>query len=343
MADVRRSHVTIDLAAIRHNARVLLHLLEHTELWAVVKADGYGHGALDVARAALEEGAAALCVATVGEALPLRTELPDVRIVVLGPTRLEDIPVARDASLELAVHEGPLPDGVSVHLKLDTGMGRWGLSELPVPGPTVVGLMTHLATADTDRDFAYEQLERFLRATQPYAGVFTRHVANSAAALLLSETRLDAARCGIALYGIDPFGEEPRRFDLRPALRWESDVAQVRRLAPGDSTGYGRVFLAQEETWVAIVPVGYADGFRRDLTGTDVLVEGMRCRVVGAVSMDAIAVVLPGPIEVGAPVTLVGGGITLEQHARVADTIAYELACGIRHHKGRSTRVAVDG
>ena len=343
MGVVRRSHVTIDLGAIRHNARVLLDLLEHTELWAVVKADGYGHGALDVARAALEEGAAALCVATVGEALPLRTELPAVRIVVLGPTRPEDVPVARDASLELAVHEGPLPDGVQVHLKLDTGMGRWGLSELPVPGPAVVGLMTHLATADTDRDFAHEQLERFLRATQPYAGVFTRHVANSAAALLLSETRLDAARCGIALYGIDPFGEEPRRFDLRPALRWESDVAQVRRLGPGESTGYGRVFVAQEESWIAIVPVGYADGFRRDLTGTSVLVAGERCRVVGAVSMDAIAVVLPAPVEVGAPVTLVGDGITLEQHARVADTIAYELACGIRHQKGRSTRVAIDG
>ena len=133
-------------------------------------------------------------------------------------------------------------------------MGRWGLSELPVPGPAVVGLMTHLATADTDRDFAHEQLERFLRATEPYAGVFARHVANSAAALLLSETRLDAARCGIALYGIDPFGEEPRRFDLRPALRWESDVAQVRRLAPGESTGYGRVFVAQEETWIAHRP-----------------------------------------------------------------------------------------
>ena len=113
MAVVRRSHVTIDLNAIRHNARVLLDLLERTELWAVVKADGYGHGALDVARAALDGGAAALCVATVGEALPLRTELPGVRIVVLGPTRPEDVPVARDASLELAVHDGPLPEGVA--------------------------------------------------------------------------------------------------------------------------------------------------------------------------------------------------------------------------------------
>ncbi len=338
---MRRSHVTVDLGAIRHNVRVLLGVLERTELWAVVKADGYGHGAVDVARAALDEGASALCVATVGEALPLRTEFAAARILVLGPTRPEDVPVARDASLEIALHEGPLPEGVRVHLKLDTGMGRWGLAELPVPGPTVVGLMTHLATADTDRDFAQEQLERFLRATQPYAGVFTRHAANSAAALLSPETRLDAARCGIALYGIDPFGEDPRRFDLRPALRWESDVAQVRRLAPGESTGYGRVFVAQDETWIAIVPVGYADGFRRDLTGTHVLVGGTRARVVGAVSMDAMAVVLEGPVDVGAPVTLVGDGVTLEEHARVAGTIAYELACGIRAAAGRGTRVAI--
>ena len=338
---MRRSHVTVDLGAIRHNVRVLLGVLERTELWAVVKADGYGHGAVDVARAALDEGASALCVATVGEALPLRTEFPAARILVLGPTRPEDVPVARDASLEIALHEGPLPEGVRVHLKLDTGMGRWGLAELPVPGPTVVGLMTHLATADTDRDFAQEQLERFLRATQPYAGVFPRHAANSAAALLSPETRLDAARCGIALYGIDPFGEDPRRFDLRPALRWESDVAQVRRLAPGESTGYGRVFVAQDETWIAIVPVGYADGFRRDLTGTHVLVGGTRARVVGAVSMDAMAVVLEGPVDVGAPVTLVGDGVTLEEHARVAGTIAYALACGIRAAAGRGTRVAI--
>ena len=133
---MRRSHVTIDLDAIRHNARILTDLLERTELWAVVKADGYGHGALDVARAALDGGATALCVATVGEALPLRAELPGVRIIVLGPTKAEDFPVARDASLELAVPDDRVPEGVRVHLKLDTGMGRWGLSELPTPGPT---------------------------------------------------------------------------------------------------------------------------------------------------------------------------------------------------------------
>jgi alanine racemase len=309
----------------------------------VVKADGYGHGALDVARAALEGGARALCVATVGEALPLRTALPDVRIVVLGPTRPEDVALSRDASLELTVHDERLPEGVPVHLKLDTGMGRWGLSELPVPGPAVVGLMTHFATADGDPAFLEEQFERFQRATSPYSGIFVRHAANSAAALARPETRLDAARCGIALYGIDPFGEDAERHGLRPALRWESHVAQVRTLAAGESTGYGREFVASETTRIGLVPVGYADGFRRDLTGTEVLVAGTPARVVGAVSMDSLAVVLDGPVEVGAPVTLVGEGLTLEAHARAADTIAYELACGIRVLPGRSTRVAVGG
>jgi len=340
---VRRSHVTIDLGAVRHNARVLADLLGRSELWAVVKADGYGHGALDVARAALDGGATALCVATVGEGLALRTELPAVRIVVLGPTRPEDDALARDASLELTVHDERLPDGVRVHLKLDTGMGRWGLSELPVPGPSVVGLMTHFATADGDRAFLEEQFERFQRATSAYSGIFLRHAANSAAALARPETRLDAARCGIALYGIDPFGENAARHGLRPALRWESHVAQVRTLAPGESTGYGREFVASETTRIGVVPVGYADGFRRDLTGTEVLVEGTPARVVGAVSMDALAVLLDGRVDVGSPVTLVGPGLTLERHARAAGTIAYELACGIRPVPGRSTRVAIGG
>ncbi|MCZ7588791.1 MAG: alanine racemase [Gaiella sp.] len=333
-----RSLVTIDLAAIRHNARVLADGLEGAELWAVVKADGYGHGAADAARAALEGGATALCVATVGEALPLREAFAGVRILVLCPADPGDDARAREASLELVVAGERVPEGVQVHLKLDTGMGRWGLAELPAPGRDVVGLMSHFATSDTDQPFARQQLERFLRATDPYAGRYVRHVANSAAALTMPETRLDAVRCGIALYGIDPFGEDAGRFGLRPALRWESELAQVRRLAPGASTGYGRRFVALEETWVGVVPVGYADGFRRDLTGTEILVGGLRAPVVGIVSMDTLAVRLPGPVEVGTPVALVGDGITLEAHAVVAETIGYELACGIRTPPGRATR-----
>jgi len=342
MQGVPRSLVTIDLGAIRRNARRLVEIAGPAELWAVVKADGYGHGALDASRAALEGGATALCVATVGEARALRTALPSARLVVLGPTAEDEVAGAREARLELVVSDGRVPEGVAVHLKLDTGMGRWGLAELPAPGRAVVGLMSHLATSDTDAAFVRTQLERFREATEPYAGRYVRHIANSAAALTVPETRLDATRCGIALYGIDPFGDDARRHGLEPALRWESELAQVRRLAPGASTGYGRQFVAKEETWVGVVPVGYADGFRRDLTGTDILVGGHRTEVVGAVSMDALAVRLPGPAEAGTPVTLVGDGITLEAHARVAETIGYELACGIRVSDTRATRKVVE-
>jgi alanine racemase len=169
-----------------------------------------------------------------------------------------------------------------------------------------------------------------------------RHAANSAAALVLPAARLDAARCGIALYGIDPLGDDPTRFGLRPALRWESELALVKRLRAGESTGYGRRFVAEEDAWIGIVPVGYADGFRRDMTGTEVMVGGERVRVVGTVSMDALAVLLPDRRRRGTPVTLVGDGITLEQHAAVAGTIGYELACGIRAAPGRVERMVVE-
>jgi alanine racemase len=342
MSAVQRARITVDLGAIRHNARALSAAVAPSELWAVVKADGYGHGARDVGRAALEGGAKALCVAAVGEAVPLRDALPDARIVVLGPSEPDDVPVARAARLELTVATETVPDGVPLHLKLDTGMGRWGLEELHTAGRDVVGLMTHFATADTDPVFVDEQLGRFLRATDPYAGRYVRHAANSAAALTRPETRLDAARCGIALYGIDPLGEDAGRFGLRPALRWESYLARVRLLRTGESTGYGRRFVADEDTWVGIVPVGYADGFRRDMSGTEVMVGDERVQVVGTISMDALAVRLPRRAERGTPVTLVGRGVTLEQHARVAETIGYELACGIRVEPGRSEKVVVD-
>jgi len=306
--------------------RTILRALDGVELWAVVKADGYGHGALDAARAALDEGAAALCVATVGEAIPLRAELPDVRILVMGPC--EQLREAREVRLEVTVGAGPVPEGLPVHLKLDTGMGRWGYSELPSPGRDVVGLMTHLASADCDPDFTREQVERFRAATEAL-GSLTRHAANSAGALRFPEARFDAVRCGVALYGLSPFGVDPADDGLEPVLAWRSALAQVKRLAPGESTGYGRRFVAAAETWIGLVPVGYADGFRRDLTGTEVLVDGERRRAVGTVSMDTIAVELGGERPVGTPVTIVGDGLRLEEHARVAGTINYELACGI--------------
>jgi alanine racemase len=322
-----RSEVTIDLGALRRNVRTLLRVAEGAELWAVVKADGYGHGAADVARVALDAGASALCVATVPEALPLRDALPDTRILVMGPAG-DDVRRAREARLELAIGSGPLPEGIPLHLKLDTGMGRWGYSELPPPTRDVVGLMTHFASADCDPDFTHAQVKRFRVASDGFSGVI-RHAANSAGALRFPEARFDAVRCGIALYGLSPFGTDPAGDGLEPVLSWRSHLAQVKQLAPGESTGYGRRYVAQRATWIGIAPVGYADGFRRDMTGTEVLVDGERRRVVGTVSMDAIAVELAGPEPPGTPVTVIGDGVLAEDHARVADTINYELACGI--------------
>jgi alanine racemase len=341
---MHRSEITIDLGAVRRNTRRLREALGASELWAVVKADGYGHGAVDVAGAVLAEGAAALCVATVAEAVELRREFTQARILVMGPTVGRELATAREAGLELTVWETDIPEDVPVHVKLDTGMGRWGLAtlrEVPELPPNVVGLMTHLATADSDPAFAHEQLRRFEAATRDHSRL-TRHAANSAAALRIPESRLDASRCGIALYGLSPFGVEPAEDGLEPVLRWESRLAQVKQLAAGETTGYGRRFVARDATYIGVVPVGYADGFRRDMTGTDVLVEGERRRVVGTISMDALAVELPHRLPVGTPVTLIGDGVLAEHHAAVAGTINYEIVSRIDAGPRRARRTVVD-
>ena len=338
---IHRSEITIDLGAVRRNTRTLLRALDGSDLWAVVKANGYGHGAVDVAAAALGSGASAICVVTVAEGLELRREFPAEKIVVLGPAEGRDVAFARDAGLELVVSTDEIPEGVRVHLKLDTGMGRFGLPELPSPPVEVVGLMTHLATADSDPDFAREQIARFRAATDGNADL-TRHVANSAAALRIPESRFDAARCGIALYGLSPFGESAEADGLEPALHWQSYLAQVKLLQPGESTGYGRRFVAERPTWIGIVPVGYGDGFRRALSGTTVRVAGEPARVVGTVSMDSFAVELERERPPGTPVVIVGHGVALDDHARHAGTISYELATGIETRPTRARRLVVD-
>ncbi len=334
--------ITIDGSALRANVRRLREVLGGSELWAVVKADAYGHGAADVGRIAIEEGARALCVSTPGEGLALRAALRDARILVLGPHAPQEVRAIRDARLELAVSKPPFPDGIPLHVKLDTGMGRYGFRECPELPAGAVGLMSHLATAAEDPAFARMQIERFREVVAAHPGL-EAHVANSAAAIALPESRLSAARCGLALYGLSPFGGDPADDGLRPVLSWRTELAQVKLLEPGESTGYGRRFVAAEPTWIGLVPVGYADGFRRDLTGTEVLVDGVRCPVVGAVSMDSFAVALPEQRPEGTRVTLLGDGLSAEEHARVADTINYEVVCGIRTNPARGRRELDDG
>jgi alanine racemase len=342
---MRRSEITIDLAALRRNVRRLREAAGDAELWAVVKADAYGHGAEDVAGAALDAGAAALCVATVSEGEALRRLDPKVRILVMGPLDVGDEDAARRSRLEVTAHRRDIPRGLPVHLKVDTGMGRWGMSAqeaLTARREGVVGLMSHLATADEEEEgFAREQLERFRELAEQFDGV-VRHVANSAATLRFQEARYDAVRCGVALYGLSPFGDDPATHGLEPVLSWRSHVALAKTLAPGESTGYGRRFVAERAARIGLVPVGYGDGFRRGLTGTEILVGGARRRIVGTISMDALAVELGDEPE-GTEVTLIGNGVLAEEHARRLGTINYEVTCGIRSAPERAERRIVDG
>jgi alanine racemase len=339
---MHRSEITVDLGALRRNVRTLLRAADGAELWAVVKANAYGHGMVDAAGAALGAGASGLCVATIPEALALRDEFRLERILVLGPaSSSREVAQARAAGLELAIADEEIPEGVRVHVKLETGMNRYGLSELPAPPADVVGLMTHLATADTDPEFARAQLERFEAMTRAYSHL-TRHAANSAATLRLPEARYDAVRCGVAIYGLSPFDTDPADDGLEPVLSWQSFLAQVKELQPGESTGYGRRFVAEAPTWVGIVPVGYGDGFTRDLTGTEVRVGGETCPVVGTISMDSFAVRLDRELPVGTPVVLLGHGVLAESHARVAGTINYELVCGVETGPLRARRTVID-
>jgi alanine racemase len=342
---VRRSEITIDLRALRRNTRRLLEAAGGAELWAVVKADAYGHGALDCARAALEAGASALCVATVQEGSRLREHVEEPRILVLGPLSPGEGSIAQASRLDVAVSTPDLPDGVGVHVKVDTGMGRFGMSpeELDaVPPSRVAGLMSHLATADeADEAFARDQIALFATLASRFPGAVS-HLANSAATLRYASARFDAVRCGIALYGLSPFGDDPAAHGLEPVLSWRSHVALTKTLRSGESTGYGRRFVAGEPMRIGLVPVGYADGFRRAMTGAQVLVDGSRRRVLGAVSMDSFAVELDGE-EPGATVTLLGDGLTAEEHARHLGTINYEITCAVRSAPERADRTVLDG
>jgi alanine racemase len=356
-----RAVARVNLAAVERNvARLRSGLAGGAALCAVVKADGYGHGAVPVARAALAGGASWLAVATAGEAAALRDAGIAGRVLVMGALSEEELPLALGARADVVAwdsafvralarrsHEGP----VGVHVKLDTGMGRLGTrepaealavaEEVAAAGPalTLAGAMTHFATADEDPEFMAVQLGRFIpfaaaiRARAPDAVV---HAANSAAALREPAAHFDLARCGIAIYGCDPMHEDPALRGLEPALELSSYVAAVKRAAPGDSAGYGRRFIAERETWIATLPIGYGDGVRRALTNNcDVLIGGRRYPLVGTVSMDNITVDLGpgGEAGVGDPAVLVGGSgperVTAEELARRIGTINYEVVCGI--------------
>jgi alanine racemase len=353
-----RLSLEVDEQAIEANARLLTQVLGRAELWAVVKADGYGHGAARSARAALRGGATRFGVATLDEGRSLRAALTtDVPILVLGP--LEPGRGAEAHGLELCISvpgaaEQLVAEGFrgKVHVKADTGMGRWGLSledALEVgralarhehPGLSLEGLMSHLAVAEAeDPTFTALQTARFAELASVFPPC-ARHLANSAGALFHPDTHFDAARCGIALYGVAPDDDDARYDGLTPALRVATRVAALRTLAPGESSGYGRRLIAEQPTRIATVPIGYADGYPRALSGhADVLVRGRRRRIAATVSMDALSFVVDDEVEVGDEVVLVGAQgdeeILPEELARLAGTIGYEICCGFRARPDR--------
>jgi alanine racemase len=352
-----RAVARVSRRAIEHNCGVLRERLAGSgaELCAVVKANGYGHGADIAARAAMAGGASRLAVATASEAAALGV---DARVLVMGALTRADLDVALGAGADVVAWTPEFVDalearggGARVHVKLDSGMGRLGTKDprearrlcdrvAATGGLELAGLMTHFATADEPGDDHFPaQLARFTdlveEVRRDHPGV-TVHAANSAAVLRDPAAHFDMARCGIATYGLDPFGEDPAAHGLEPALRLESYVAAVKRFEPGESAGYGRSWRAAEATWVGVLPIGYGDGWRRALSNdAEVLVRGRRHPLVGTVSMDNLTVDL-GPqtgVEVGDTAVLVGeqGGdrILAEDVAKRLGTINYEVTTGL--------------
>jgi len=363
MAAFQRATAMVDLGAVARNCeRLRRDLSEGARLCAVVKANGYGHGMAECAGAALEGGAEQLAVVAASEAFELRERFPGVPILTMGALTEAELDVALLADSELSVwREGfraslaqraeALGRVPRVHVKYDTGMGRLGSKDpdeirallAAVAADErleLAGLWTHFATADErPSPFLAEQLERFLELAEPlraeHPGLIL-HAANSAATLAAPESHLDMVRCGVAIYGLDPFGEDAPAEGLEPAMSLISYVADVKRFAPGDSAGYGRRWSAPVETMVGVLPIGYGDGVRRSLTNNcEVLVGGRRRPLVGTVSMDNVTIDLgPGDdTEPGAEAVLIGSQgtdrVTAEEWAKRLDTINYEITTGI--------------
>jgi alanine racemase len=327
--------------------RIISHLPKGTDLFAVVKSGGYGHGATSVAIAAVEGGATGLAVATLEEAHELGRIVSAERVLVMGGLTPDRAPVAMATGCSIGVFTAEMVaalgggnEVVPVHLKIDTGMGRFGCSPAEAPalaksideseGLRLAGTWTHFASADSDDAMTRAQFDRFIEALADFdVDPGMRHACNSAGALRHPELALDAVRCGIAIYGCEWPG-------TRPALSLRSVVTHVKTVDMGATVGYGATWRAPERSRVATVAIGYADGVHRARSNRgEVLVRGGRAPMIGAVNMDAITLdVTDIPrVVVGDIATLIGEDgderITAEQVAAWSDTISYEVLTSI--------------
>lgn len=360
----------VDLGAVTANVEVLRELVAPARFCAVVKADGYGHGAVPVARAALAGGADLLGVALVSEGAELRDAGIEATVLVLSQASTHELDDLVATGLDATVYtasgvaelgaaaqraERSAERPVRVHLKVDTGMHRVGAQPAEVtalaravlgdPGLVLASVFTHCAVADEPDDpFTAEQLRRYRAVLGDLADagieVPVRHAANTAAAIAHPDTRLDLVRCGIGTYGLDPSPETAGLVPLRPALSLRARVSHVKRVAAGEGISYGLRYRPDRETTIATVPLGYADGVPRRLssTGGMVLVGGRRCPIAGTVTMDQLLVDCgDDPVAVGDEVVLLGvqgeEAVGVQEWAERLGTIGYEIVCGI------STRV----
>jgi alanine racemase len=348
----------IDLDALAHNVRILKSQANGAALLAVVKANAYGHGAVAVARAALAAGADRLGVICVDEGEQLRRAGITAPILVMGHTLAEEAPrlvdlsltpsvVSREVALALARVASERGIEVAVHLKMDTGLNRYGLppSEAAdlgrwlrdLAGIQVEGLFTNFASADEgDKRYALEQHRLFLSVAEQLDWVPIRHVSNTAALLDMPDMSLEMVRPGLGIYGCYPSAQVNRSLPLRPTLSLKSRVARLTSLAPGESVSYGRTWRASRPSLIGLVLCGYADGLPRALSNRgSVLVRGQRAPIVGRVCMDMCMVNLSDipDVAVDDEVVIIGRQgeeeISADEVAELCGTISYEILCGI--------------
>ncbi len=366
--DIRPTWVEIDLDVFAANVAAIRQYLDahgkrKSRIAAVVKADAYGHGAIKVARAALDAGADWLAVAFAEEGLALREAGLQCPVLILGWTPPSAVSRAVSADLSLTVPQ--TEDGraiaaaartvgkpARVHVKVDTGMGRLGFSPdeegveavrrlARLDGLQLEGLFTHFSVADEDPVYTRRQLRRYRRFVTALrtrgVDVPIHHAANSAAVLDFPEASFDMVRPGIMLYGVYPTPLVSRSVEVRPFMTWKTRVAQVKGHGPGSSISYGRTYCTKGSATIATLPVGYADGYPRALSNCgEVLIEGHRCRIAGRVCMDQTMVVVPdeaGRIEPGTEAVLLGSDgceeVTADELAELTDTIAHEIFTGV--------------
>jgi alanine racemase len=353
----RPTKAVIDLKAIQSNVSNLRkHLHSNVHIIAVIKANAYGHGDIEVARAALQAGATMLAVATPEEALHVRRHIAQTPILILGAVPVHFTPYAAKYDITLTVFstewlaavrelaptfEKPL----NIHLKVDSGMGRIGVRTVAelrdvydaaqMPNVQIDGIFTHFATADEEDTAYYEQQLATFKTLVDSLPVKPRlvHAANTAASLVKEHVQFDAVRFGISLYGLSPsdYVAAHLPYKLQPAMSLETEIVHVKQLHAGDTVGYGATYAASGDEWIATLPIGYADGLLRGLGNQEVLVGGMRAPIVGRICMDQIMIKLPKKMPVGERVVLIGQQgdeeIRIDEWAARLNTIVYEIPC----------------